>query len=132
MKKLLVQAILTLLGLSAWTAASAQGTAPAYPNRQIRLIVTGTPGQGTDVLSRLIAQKLSERFGQQVIVDNRPGAGATVASFVAYGAEGQYGKRGKELGSGIAEGIVAPQTAATSSVEAGLTTQPATPKRSLS
>ncbi|MFA4970182.1 MAG: tripartite tricarboxylate transporter permease [Sulfuritalea sp.] len=51
-----------------------------------------------------------------IIVGIIPGAGATVASFVAYGAEGQYGKRGKELGSGIAEGIVAPQTAATSSV----------------
>jgi putative tricarboxylic transport membrane protein len=45
-----------------------------------------------------------------------PGAGATIASFVAYGAEGQYGKRQKELGSGIPEGIVAPQTAATASV----------------
>jgi hypothetical protein len=51
-----------------------------------------------------------------IVVGIIPGAGATVASFVAYGAEGQYGKRGKELGSGIAEGIVAPQTAATSSV----------------
>jgi putative tricarboxylic transport membrane protein len=45
-----------------------------------------------------------------------PGAGATIASFVAYGAEGQYGKRQKELGTGIPEGILAPQTAATSSV----------------
>jgi putative tricarboxylic transport membrane protein len=51
-----------------------------------------------------------------IVVGIIPGAGATVASFVAYGAEGQYGKRGKELGSGIAEGIIAPQTAATSSV----------------
>ena len=45
-----------------------------------------------------------------------PGAGATIASFVAYGAEAQYGRRRKELGTGIPEGIVAPQTAATSSV----------------
>jgi putative tricarboxylic transport membrane protein len=45
-----------------------------------------------------------------------PGAGATIASFVAYGTEGQYGKRRRELGSGIPEGIVAPQTAATASV----------------
>ena len=45
-----------------------------------------------------------------------PGAGATIASFVSYGAEGQYGKRREELGTGIPEGIVAPQTAATSSV----------------
>jgi putative tricarboxylic transport membrane protein len=51
-----------------------------------------------------------------VLVGVVPGAGATIASFVAYGAEGQYGKRRKELGSGIPEGIVAPQTAATSSV----------------
>lgn len=51
-----------------------------------------------------------------VIVGVVPGAGATIASFVAYGAEGQYGRRRNELGTGIPEGIVAPQTAATSSV----------------
>jgi putative tricarboxylic transport membrane protein len=45
-----------------------------------------------------------------------PGAGATIASFVSYGFEGQYGKRSADLGKGVAEGIVAPQTAATSSV----------------
>lgn len=45
-----------------------------------------------------------------------PGAGATIASFVSYGVEGQYGKRRKELGSGIPEGIVAPQIASTASV----------------
>jgi putative tricarboxylic transport membrane protein len=51
-----------------------------------------------------------------VLVGVVPGAGATIASFVAYGAERQYGRRGKLLGTGIAEGIVAPQTAATASV----------------
>jgi putative tricarboxylic transport membrane protein len=45
-----------------------------------------------------------------------PGAGATIASFVAYGVEAQYSKRRKELGTGIAEGIVAPQTASTATV----------------
>ena len=45
-----------------------------------------------------------------------PGAGATIASFVAYGVEGQYGKRRQQLGSGIPEGIVAPQVASTASV----------------
>lgn len=45
-----------------------------------------------------------------------PGAGATIASFVAYGVEGQYGKRRRELGSGVPEGIVAPQVASTASV----------------
>src|SRR4029078_4780363 len=45
-----------------------------------------------------------------------PGAGATIASFVGYGVEGQYGKRRRQLGSGIPEGIVAPQVASTASV----------------
>jgi putative tricarboxylic transport membrane protein len=49
-----------------------------------------------------------------------PGAGATIASFVSYGIEGQYGKNRGKMGSGVAEGIVAPQTAATSSVGGAL------------
>jgi putative tricarboxylic transport membrane protein len=64
--------------------------------------------------------RLKAAFGRSslvgVIVGLVPGAGATIASFVAYGVEGQYGGRGKALGSGVPEGIVAPQTAATSSV----------------
>ena len=55
-----------------------------------------------------------------IIIGIIPGAGATIASFVAYGAESQYGKRRKQMGSGIAEGIVAPQTAATASVGGAL------------
>ena len=49
-----------------------------------------------------------------------PGAGATIASFVTYGVEAQYGKRKKEMGNGIPEGIVAPQAAATGSVGGAL------------
>lgn len=49
-----------------------------------------------------------------------PGAGATIASFVSYGVEAQFGKRKKEMGTGIAEGIVAPQAAATASVGGAL------------
>ena len=51
-----------------------------------------------------------------ILIGLVPGAGATVASFLSYGIEAQYGRRRKEMGSGIAEGIIAPQTAATSSV----------------
>ncbi len=51
-----------------------------------------------------------------IIMGVIPGAGATIASFVSYGVEAQYCKRRKELGSGIAEGIVAPQTASTATV----------------
>ena len=49
-----------------------------------------------------------------------PGAGATIASFVCYGVESQFGSRRREMGSGVPEGIVAPQSAATASVGGGL------------
>ena len=51
-----------------------------------------------------------------ILVGIVPGAGATVASFLSYGVEAQYGKRRRLMGSGIPEGIIAPQTAATASV----------------
>ncbi len=51
-----------------------------------------------------------------IVVGLVPGAGATVASFLSYGIEAQYGRRKEQMGSGLPEGIVAPQTAATSSV----------------
>jgi putative tricarboxylic transport membrane protein len=51
-----------------------------------------------------------------ILIGLVPGAGATVASFLSYGVEAQYGRRKDKMGSGIPEGIVAPQTAATSSV----------------
>jgi putative tricarboxylic transport membrane protein len=54
------------------------------------------------------------------IVGLIPGAGATIASFVSYGLEAQFGKRRHEMGTGIAEGIVAPQAAATASVGGAL------------
>ncbi|MGD9509905.1 MAG: tripartite tricarboxylate transporter permease [Geminicoccaceae bacterium] len=59
--------------------------------------------------------------GIGILVGIVPGAGATVASFVAYGAEGQYGARRRQLGSGIEEGIVAPQAASTASVGGAMT-----------
>jgi putative tricarboxylic transport membrane protein len=51
-----------------------------------------------------------------IIIGIKPGAGATIASFLSYGFEAQYGRRRKEMGRGIPEGIVAPQAAATASV----------------
>ena len=51
-----------------------------YPSRPIRIIVQFTPGTSTDIMARMVAQKLSVKFGQQVIVDNRPGAGAVLGT----------------------------------------------------
>src|SRR5215210_5671322 len=52
--------------------------AQEYPVRPIRIVVPSSPGGGTDILARPIAAKLTERWGQQVIVDNRPGAGQMI------------------------------------------------------
>jgi len=60
-------------------AASANGT-PTYPAKAIRLIVPFPPGQASDVLARAIGAKLTEAFHQQVVVDNRPGAGGNIGS----------------------------------------------------
>ena len=58
----------------------------SYPVKPVRLIVGGPPGGGADVVMRPIAQKLSETLGQQVIVDNRPGAGSMIAAQLAAGS----------------------------------------------
>ena len=64
---------MTLIALTA-TAAEVQ---QKYPNRPIRMLVPFSAGSGTDILARIVGQKFSETWGQQVVVDNRPG-GATV------------------------------------------------------
>lgn len=70
---------LPLVPLLAHPGARAQ---EVWPNRPVRLIVPFPPGGSTDAQGRLLAQKLSELWGQPVIVDNRPGAGAVVATNV--------------------------------------------------
>lgn len=54
-----------------------------YPEKPIRIIVPFTPGGSTDILARMIGQKLQEAWGQQVIADNRPGANGVVAADIA-------------------------------------------------
>ncbi len=77
-------------------AIAAAGTpvgaiAQAYPAKPIRMVVPFTPGGTTDILGRSIGQKITEAFGQQVIIDNRPGAGGSIgAESVAKSAPDGY------------------------------------------
>ncbi|MBI3069425.1 MAG: tripartite tricarboxylate transporter substrate binding protein, partial [Betaproteobacteria bacterium] len=70
---------------AALALASSPGVVPAaqqsdYPSRPVRLVVTFPPGSGADIMARIIGQKLTESFGQQVIVDNRAGAAGIVGT----------------------------------------------------
>jgi tripartite-type tricarboxylate transporter receptor subunit TctC len=73
----IVSACALLVLLSAFVAGDAAWG--AYPEKTVRVIVPSTPGGGNDVMARLAAQKLSDAWGRQVVVDNRPGAGGAIA-----------------------------------------------------
>ncbi|MBK1662434.1 Bug family tripartite tricarboxylate transporter substrate binding protein [Paracraurococcus ruber] len=68
----------TLLAAAGLLAAPALRAQPAWPARTIRLIVPFTPAGTTDIAARILAERLTPRLGQQVIVENRPGAGGNV------------------------------------------------------
>ena len=61
-------------------AYAAAGTTDTYPDKPIRIIVGFTPGGSDDTIARVVGTKLTERFGQPVIVDNRPGTGGNLGA----------------------------------------------------
>jgi len=85
-KKLLSGAVLVLAAFAAGTSFS-----QTYPAKPVRIVAPFAPGGGTDFIARLIAQKLTERLGQQVIVENKPGAGGNLgAEFAVKSAPDGY------------------------------------------
>ena len=87
MKNPLLQSLLTLAIAAAATGAAAQATI-TYPNRPIRVIVPFTPGSATDIIARFVTPKMAERWGQPVVIDNRPSAGGIVACTIVAEAAG--------------------------------------------
>ncbi|MDB5601624.1 MAG: hypothetical protein JWN71_3668 [Xanthobacteraceae bacterium] len=70
---------MTTLGLLGLAMATTSAVAQTYPNQVVRMVVPFSAGSSTDILARLVSEKLSERWGQQVVVENRPGAAGTVS-----------------------------------------------------
>jgi tripartite-type tricarboxylate transporter receptor subunit TctC len=70
-------------GAAALPAVSRFALAEAYPSRPVRIIVPFAPAGATDITARLIGQWLSERLGQQFVIDNRPGGGSNIGTEAA-------------------------------------------------
>jgi tripartite-type tricarboxylate transporter receptor subunit TctC len=63
-----------------------QGSSAGWPVKPMRLVMPNAPGTGTDTLGRIVAQYLGEELGQQLVVDNRPGAGGVLGMIIGRNA----------------------------------------------
>ena len=79
--------LLFSIGLPSLIASSARAAAADYPTRPVRFLVGYPPGGATDILARLVGQRLSEKLGQQFVIENKPGAGNNIGTEAAVNAE---------------------------------------------
>jgi tripartite-type tricarboxylate transporter receptor subunit TctC len=82
MKSLLRLPVIAVSAFGAWLAPDA-GCAQPYPTRPLRIVAATTPSSGPDIMARMIGQKITEAWGQQVVVDNRPGASGMIGTEIA-------------------------------------------------
>ena len=80
-----LQIFAAVIGMSCTAHAQtpAGGEAGSYPNRPIRFVVAFAPGASTDIVARIVGAKLSETWGQNVVIENRPGAGGNIGTQTA-------------------------------------------------
>ena len=83
---MITRSLCSLAVLFALSGAATAAAPDAYPNRPVRLLVPNAPGSSVDTLSRIVATKLGEVLGQQVVIDNRAGAAGVIAMEIAKGA----------------------------------------------
>jgi tripartite-type tricarboxylate transporter receptor subunit TctC len=83
MKRLFIRLLFTVL-FTAWASAAAP---QAFPSKPVKIIVAFPAGGGTDIVARIVGQKLSESWGQPVVIDNRAGASGTIGTEAAARAE---------------------------------------------
>lgn len=78
---------LAVIGLSTAAAPIGSASAQDYPTRPVKWVVGYPPGGATDIIARLLGQRLSERLGQQFVIENKPGAGNNIATESVINAE---------------------------------------------
>src|ERR1700716_2842289 len=86
MTEFLRAAVIGLVCLLRLAAGIAPSSAADYPNRPVRWLIGFAPGGPIDIVARIMSQWLSDRFGQQFIVENRTGSGGNIAAAAAIGS----------------------------------------------